>query len=314
MLLVASSDSDQSDISTVRPDARLRSASGRFGFYEERKKSKMGTTTLRVNGSQSLLRIMMLLLVMMMPFMVVTSAHAEGDHDVNATLNVGKDQGGIGGVADAINDGTDTTILDYDSAEGVLTFNNKEYSKMDNGERRDYMKAALGAIRKSELSTMAKNRMYNFVADQDKTTTAALRNLQTDSQADVASATTWFRPFSGIVSTILGLLTLVVFIFLAVSTVFDTAYITIPVFRMFTMKDNGKPFFITTEAYSAINDTEGSNDGKYRTPLGLYFRRRAWIMVLIGVCLLYLISGQIFDLIIFLIDAFAPLTDQLSPK
>lgn len=240
----------------------------------------------------------------------VSSAYAEGS-DIDAVIDMGNDAT-VGAVVNQISHATDHSFLEYSSSDGILTFKNSEYYKLSSDERYEYMNTALGAVKDSNLSTMGRSKMFNFIADQDTATTAALRNLQTDANANVASATVMFKPFSGIVGTILGIITLLIFIFMTLSVVIDTAYIVLPPARMAleTRSDGEKPPFITYAAHTSVKDAESGTE--YRSAIGVYFRRRLVQFIVIGLCLLYLISGEIWGVVIFLIEAFRPLMDTIS--
>lgn len=258
-------------------------------------------------------KFMRLIAVLAMALFAFTSAQGTAfADDVNAVVEIGPDAT-VGAVSTEINRATDTNILSYE--ENILTFNNAEYSELDSTERYDYMRTALSGVRESSLNTMNKNKMFNFIADQDTTTSSALRNLQNDAQADVVTATTWLKPFNGIFGTFLGLLTMIIFMFLALSTAIDVAYIALPALRVFMGRrgaDGVKPPFVTEAAFSAIRDSETSSNSEYQDAMVVYFKRRVLHFVIVGICLLYLLSGQIWGVIGFFVDAFRPAADQIN--
>lgn len=262
------------------------------------------------------LRVLLVVLTAMFGALLVSApAHAEGGNDdINNVVYIGENNPTVGAIATQINNNTEQTIMSYSSETGIFTFNNGVYAVMTVQEKQEYMSTSLEYIKSSSLTTRDKNKLYNFVADQDGTTSSAIRNLKVDSQADLATAASWYKPFSGIVSTILGVLALAVFIFLGVGVVVDIAYMVIPPFRILISKhDDKKPFMVSHEAYTSVRESEDSADqGKYSGYMTLYLRRRIGVLLLISFALLYLISGQIFDIIAFIVDAFDPLTRQIS--
>lgn len=266
-------------------------------------------------------RLLVILLLAFTAFAMVFNsagiAHADGDSaDMSNVVDLGSGNATAGAIATQINSATGTTIMSYSVDTGVFTFKNSEYALLTVQEKREYMSDALGYIKTSSLSTKEKNRLYNFVADQDGTTSSAIRNLKVDSQADLATASSWYKPFSGIVSTLLGVLALGVFLFLGISVVVDIAYMVIPFIRIFISKgDEKKPYMVSNEAYTSVIEAEDSaGDGHFKSYMVLYLQRRVGVLLLIGFCLFYLVSGQIFDLVAFIVDAISPLTDQLSGK
>lgn len=270
-------------------------------------------TAVRYRSPLRFIGMVLLALVSFVGIMSSSQGIASASSDISSVTDIGKGNATAGAIATEINNATQTTIMTYAPDTGIFRFNNGEYAQLSVAEKREYMSDSLGYIKTSGLSVKEKNKLYNFVADQDGTTSAAMRNLKVDSQADLATAASWYQPFSGTVSTILGLLALAVFLFLGISVVVDIAYMVIPFIRVFLSSgDEKKPFMVSTEAYTSIKEAENSSEqGFFKSYMGLYLRRRVGIMILIGIALLYLISGQIFDIVSFIVDALSPLTDQL---
>ena len=94
---------------------------------------------------------------------------------------------------------------------------------------------------------------------------------------------------------------------------------TIPQFRMITGGDNGggggggmhgggggggrKSKIVGTQAMNAIQAEENSRgDGKQKSALETYFETRIMSLVVLGLCLVYLIQGQIYILIGWILD------------
>lgn len=241
------------------------------------------------------------------------------NNKINNVVDMGKNQSTVGAIATQVNDATGMGLMAYSPETGIFSFDNQLYSKMGVQEKRDYMSNALGYIKESSLNTKNKNKLFNFVADQDSTTTAAIRNLKTDSQADLATASAWYKPFSGPVSIILGLFAILIFVFLGLGVVWDISYMTMPFFRMLlvsSQKDGkeGRPWGVSQEAYVSMMESENASagGGHFKGYMGPYIKRRAIVMILIGIAIMYMITGQIFDLIGFFVDAFSPITDQLK--
>jgi hypothetical protein len=197
-------------------------------------------------------------------------------------------------------------VLNYKSSgsNGLLTFSNKNYSKLDSDEKETFMETALKATTKTGLNAKTKNKVYNFIASQDTPVTSAMKYLQSDANADFLEAKKWFDPFSGVVGTILGVLCVAVFMFTGVSIVFDICYLVLPGVQAVLERgeDNKKPFGVSVEAYTALRDAE--KDTEYRNVVAIYLKRRVLLLIIMSVCIGYLISGQIYDIVAFFIDAF----------
>lgn len=140
--------------------------------------------------------------------------------------------------------------------------------------------------------------------------TALLQNTK----PDYVKANKIYEPFSGIVGTILGLGAVLLMAFLAITMLTDIAYIGLPPFRMFCDSlggdgnggrggSGGKPKFISHEAITSIEEAEGGQGGHgqsgsaKKVAIAQYFKKRVIMLIVLGICLLYLISGNIFTLV-----------------
>lgn len=164
-----------------------------------------------------------------------------------------------------------------------------------------------------------------IVSDQTKTTwltnlqqcngvgTQLMNSILQNTKPDYATANRIYEPFSGIVGTCLALGAILIMAFLGITMVLDLSYIGIPAFRMMVGGDDkggkdGKPKFISWEAVSAVTQAEGGNGGSgqdgssNKVAVGIYFKKRVIMLIVLGVCLLYLISGQIYTLVSWILD------------
>lgn len=167
------------------------------------------------------------------------------------------------------------------------------------------MKSALESINDSGISRVNKVKIYNYVCDQDKSTSSFVRQLSDDVNADFGEAYMMFKPFSGVIGIILGVLTLGTFIALALHITLDICYITIPGIQLalYNEKTN-KAKFISIEAQKAVEFAANSEGTNYVNPMSFYFKHKTKQFIAIGICILYLVSGQIYSLIANIIDAF----------
>lgn len=197
----------------------------------------------------------------------------------------------------------------YDSSSKVvnITINMSAYNRLTNKNRQTVMQIALEDIYNSNISRSNRNKIYNELCNLDETTANLVRQLSTDVTADFGEAYQMFKPFTGTIGIILGVLSLLIFILLGITMVLDIAYITIPVFQMFLTPEHGEnPKFVSLEAYSAVKEAEskaGTQD--YKSPMSVYFRTKTKQLVMIFICLLYLVSGNLYTLIASWIDYFA---------
>lgn len=143
--------------------------------------------------------------------------------------------------------------------------------------------------------------------------TQLMNTILQNTKPDYATANRIYEPFSGIVGTCLALGAILIMAFLGITMVLDLSYIGIPAFRMMVGGDDkggkdGKPKFISWEAVSAVTQAEGGNGGGgqdgsgNKVAVGIYFKKRVIMLIVLGVCLLYLISGQIYTLVSWILD------------
>lgn len=251
-------------------------------------------------------RLKRLLVVMFMMAMVMSSSivvYAERS-DVDSSISL-QPSSEISNVCKQANAVAKRTILTY-SNDGVLSFSNSEYSELDTKQKRDFMEVALGATRATGLGSQQKNKLYNFIAEQDSTTSAAIKYLQSDASADFVAAKSWFHPVSKYISPVIGLICLLVFMFIAMSFLFDCAYLVLPMFQGLLERGepNKRPFGVSREAYITMRDINKSQyEGK--NILSVYFSKRMPVVIICAICLGYIITGKIYDIMVFIVDAFS---------
>lgn len=129
-------------------------------------------------------------------------------------------------------------------------------------------------------------------------------------QGDLLGAMGIISPFLPLINLIIGVVAIVVAAILVLSTVIDLAFIGLPMVRESMMAGDGekqgsgaKPKALTYACWATINDVEGALGGggsmgggsaggkSYKNAYGLYFKRRLWDYILLGVCLSFLIFG-----------------------
>lgn len=247
-----------------------------------------------------------LLLVSTLTVLLLSSITVFADRsDVDATITMQPSQGEISSVCAQANATVGEDILVYTGDDGVLTFSNKLYSELDMEEKREFMRVALAATKETSLGVQQQNRLYNFIYEQDNTVSAAVKYLQSDTSADFVAAKEWFRPFSSPLSTVMGVLCLLIFIFMGFSIIIDVAYLSLPFFQGLLERgeERKRPIGVSREAWAANKEVE--TDGRHRGIFSIYLGKRVPAIILMSICLGYVISGYIYDIIIYFIDAFS---------
>ncbi len=189
-----------------------------------------------------------------------------------------------------------------------LAINNQVYNKLNMDEKEQFMSIALNGVQNSSISVINRNKIYSFIADSDKRVSGLVRQLSEDVSVDMPAAYAWFRPFSSPVSIFLGCVTIAIFALLGISTVVDISFLTIPGMQWLLINrssEKEKPKFVSLEAWDAYKEasiTHGS-------VLSIFFKKKAGQMIVLGICVLYLVSGNLFALVAKIVDYFQGLTN-----
>lgn len=191
------------------------------------------------------------------------------------------------------------------SKDGLLSFSSSIYRAMDKDNQRKVMRFALKTVKESQLPSKVKTKVTTFISDQDRLVADSIQALNSDTSSELSAGYVWFFPFASPASTVLGFLAIVIFVFLTVSIVVDTAYLTVGVFRKFLENSEGKPKFVSGEAWETAKEVDNSlQSGTYKDYLVVYFRKRIGIFILTSFVLAYLISGQIYGIFTTLLEVF----------
>lgn len=187
----------------------------------------------------------------------------------------------------------------------TLTINMRQYKKLNNQLQQDTMQVTLDGIYNSDISRTLKNKIYNEISALDATTAALVRQLSNDVTADFAGAYSWFKPFSGVIGWFLGVAALAMFAVLGVTMVIDIAFITLPIVQLaLTKEKENKATFVSHEAFHAVKEQQSKAGTEYVSPMAVYLRSKTGQFIALFICLLYLVSGELYGLLASLIDYF----------
>lgn len=130
-----------------------------------------------------------------------------------------------------------------------------------------------------------------------------------NTKPDFVTANQIYAPFSGLVGTLMGIGAVLIMAFLGLVMVADISYITLPPVRLFysdKTKNGGSSKLFSNDAIFAVQVAEeGGNSadgGEKKQALGIYFKRRVFMLIILGICLLYLVQGQIYTLVGYILD------------
>lgn len=135
-----------------------------------------------------------------------------------------------------------------------------------------------------------------------------LNTILENTKPDFVTANAIWKPFSGPVGVVLGLIAVMLMSFLGIVMVSDIAYITLPPVRLFVADDeNGqkvaKSKIFSHDAIYAVQQAESDSDGgSPKHALGIYLKRRVIMLILLGICLLYLVQGQLYTFVGWVLD------------
>lgn len=178
----------------------------------------------------------------------------------------------------------------------------------------DMNEAADNKIKKDEtsdssdsVSSDTKNDWLTELQQCDGIGSQLMTTLLSDTKPDYVTAHRIYEPFSGGVGTLMGLGAILIMAGLGLSIVVDLAWINVPFFRVMMNGDGNRPSkVISHEAQSAVRiaEGEGSGSGKGigKSASFEYLKKKILNLIVLGICLLYLVQGQIFTLVGMILD------------
>lgn len=172
------------------------------------------------------------------------------------------------------------------------------------------------------ITTETVTTFTDILQQQSGLGSALLASLLQSTKPDYVTANRIWAPFSGPVGVILGILSIAVMALLGVTMAIDICYITIPAVQMALSggeagsngqgdKPKGLSGLVSIEAKKAVDIAAngGGNgqggSGEHKAAIGQYFKFRWKGLVMLVICLLYLVQGEIYSLIGMFIDLFS---------
>lgn len=205
--------------------------------------------------------------------------------------------------------GGNARLIEFKQDSNTIVFNKEVFDKATEDSRKKAMSAFVSSLQESAVSKQGQQTTIENMQSTSREVSAMLLPMVMDStSADLFTAMKVVNPFLPIVRLIFGIGAIVITIALVGSTIMDLVFIGIPIFRenMQERGENkgGKIPFISSDAISVIQETEGGTDssGGYRNAYLIYFKRRVLTYVIIAFCLLYLVVGELGGLISWLLN------------
>lgn len=126
-----------------------------------------------------------------------------------------------------------------------------------------------------------------------------------NTKPDFVAANRVYAPLAEPIGVLMGIVSVALMSLLGLSMVSDIAYITLPPVRALAPEGEGKKnsyIFSHDAMYSVKEVEEGNGDGSKKQALGIYFKRKAFMLILLGICLLYLVQGELYTLVGYILD------------
>lgn len=190
-----------------------------------------------------------------------------------------------------------------DGDDVVVLKTSAQYDNLSVADKALQLQEALNKVGSLGLSSTSLAIVEKWAKTLGATEAELLTSLFANTKADLFTAMKWFSPFQGTLGLILGIGVIFIIVLLIASTVFDLVYIGLPMARNVMdgkAEQNGKPrpFGVSTDAVRVVTENEdGNNKGTGGNMYVAYFKKRVVTYIILAVCILYLISGQLSSVI-----------------
>lgn len=218
-----------------------------------------------------------------------------------STIKVSNTEKSGAGVPEKLN------LFTWDSTTSSLYFSVDAFKSGNEKEVKKAMTSFIDELKNSNVPDSTQQSIMTEIQATDTEVSAFMIPLIFDnSKADLFTAYKWISPLLGALRTLFGVGAFVIILILVGSTILDLVYMGIPLWREAKAEKSGsnsRPWGISYEAYSVIKETESTNtSGEYRNVYLVYFRRRVLTYVLLSICIMYLIAGEIGSLVGWLLN------------
>ena len=178
----------------------------------------------------------------------------------------------------------------------------------------DIAKASTAQVGNNGITDETVDSWWSHLQSKPGVGSKFLATVLEDTNPDFVTARKWYKPFSGPISTILAVMAILVMSLLGIVIAADIFYITIPPVRLFVDEkgDNGNvpvSKIFSHAAISAVKEVEEGNDASSKKhAIGIYFKNRVIEIIILCICLLYLVNGQIYTFVGWILDLVSGIT------
>ncbi|SFM42443.1 hypothetical protein SAMN03159341_13236 [Paenibacillus sp. 1_12] len=206
------------------------------------------------------------------------------------------------------NENNDTRLLSYEDSSNTIKFNNSNFKAATDKSRKNALGIFVEELQRSPVSEQTQQNIMNSLSATNSDVSLLLIPLVMDStSADIYTAMKWLSPILPVVRILFGIGAIIISILLIGSSIMDLVYIGLPIAREgmdSRSEKNGKPKFVSNDAVSVVKETESSLDstGGYKNAYLMYLKRRSLTYIILSICLLYLVVGELGGLIAWILN------------
>jgi hypothetical protein len=208
------------------------------------------------------------------------------------------------------NDNTDTRLLVYDNDGGVIKFNLENFRTATEKSKLNALKIFVTELQDSRVANQTQQNVIDAMVAMNKDVSTMLLPMVMDAtSADLYTAMKFLNPILPILRVLFGIGAIFISLFLIGVTIIDMCFIGLPIAREQLQtradeKGGGKIPFVSSDAISVVRDVESSlqSSGSYKNAYLLYFKRRVLTYIILSICLLYLVLGELGGLISWLLN------------
>lgn len=204
-------------------------------------------------------------------------------------------------------------IMKSKSASKVATINEGRFTQLTSKAQEQFVSDVAAAsekqVGKGGVTDQTVQNWWKELQEINGVGTKFLNTILENTKPDFVTANAIYKPFSGVVGTAMGLIAVCLMSFLGIVLVADISYISLPPVRLFVSDDeNGnrvaKSKIFSHDAIYAVQVAEADNqgNGSPKQALGIYLKRRVMYLILLGICLMYLVQGQLYTFVGWILD------------
>jgi len=176
-----------------------------------------------------------------------------------------------------------------------------KFNNLTAEEKSEHRQQALNKLGSAGFSSAGLKLIEAGFKNKGATETELLTSLFANTKADLFTAMKWFSPFQSTIGLILGIGVILIILLLIASTAFDLVYIGLPMARnamdgKAEQNNKPRPFGISTDAVRVV-ENEDNNKGSGGNMYVAYFKKRVVTYIILAICILYLVSGQLSSVI-----------------